>query len=190
MARALDFETAEAGTPIDGISIPALTRVTLAKFAGATDDYNALHLDDKVAQASGKNSVYAPSSLIMAYMGRMIEGSMTDLSIRRFGVRVLKLLWPGDVLTCRGAVVEARKEGSDYIVDIDVWCDNQRGETVAKGRVLAAVPKDSEKGLTKASASLGLVYQSVVPMPAKAAKKASKKVTKKTSKKATPKKRS
>jgi len=182
MARTLDFETAEAGTPISGISIPALTRVTLAKFAGATDDYNALHLDDKVAQASGKNSVYAPSSLIMAYMGRMIEQSMQDTSIRRFGVRVLKLLWPGDVLTCRGAVVEARKEGSDYIVDIDVWCDNQRGETVAKGRVLAAVPKDTEKALTKASSSLGLVYQTAVPKPAKkTAKKATKKATKKKS---------
>lgn len=186
MSSTLDFETAEAGSPIEGISIPALTRVTLAKFAGATDDYSALHLDDKVAQASGKNSVYAPSTLVMAYMGRMITQSLTKTSIRRFGVRVLKLLWPGDVLTCRGAVVEARKEGSDYICDIDVWCDNQRGETVAKGRILAAVPKEHGKALTKASGSLGLVYQAEIPSAAK--KTAKKKTSKKTSKKTTKKK--
>ena len=117
-------------------------------------------------------------------MGRMIELSMTGTSVRRFGVRVLKLLWPGDVLTCRGAVVEARKEGSDYIVDIDVWCDNQRGETVAKGRVLAAVPKDSNKALSKVSASVGLIYNMAVSKEAKTTKKASKKSTKKTTKKA------
>ncbi len=179
MPRTLDFETAEAGTPIEGISIPALTRVTLARFAGAVDDYNALHLDDKVAQAAGKNSVYAPSTLVMAYMGRMIEQSMKGTSVRRFGVRVLKLLWPGDVLTCRGAIVEARKEGTDYICDIDVWCDNQRGETVAKGRILAAVPKESSKGLTKASSSLGLVYQADLPEKVAKKKVAKKKVAKK-----------
>ena len=100
MVERLDFETAEAGSPIDGISIPALTRVTLARFAGAAEDYNALHLDDKVAQTFGKNSVYAHSTLVMSYMGRMAQDALHGTSIRRFGVRVLKLLWPGDVLTC------------------------------------------------------------------------------------------
>ena len=76
MSRSLDFETAEAGTPIDGISIAALTRVTLAKFAGATDDYNALHLDDKVAQASGKNSVYAKWILPTYMEARIVKLSL------------------------------------------------------------------------------------------------------------------
>lgn len=159
MGRQLDFESADAGDPLEGLSIPALTRVTLARFAGASEDYNPLHLDDKVAQAFGKNSVYAQSTLVMSYIGRMVEQAATGTSIRRFSVRVLKLLWPGDVLTCRGAVVDARKEGSDHIVDIDVWCDNQRGETVAKGLVLVAVPKAEGKTLTKAAQATGLYYR-------------------------------
>ena len=169
MVERLDFETAEAGSPIDGISIPALTRVTLARFAGAAEDYNALHLDDKVAQTFGKNSVYAHSTLVMSYMGRMAQEALHGTSIRRFGVRVLKLLWPGDVLTCRGTIVAARKEGTEYILDIDVWCDNQRGETVAKGRVLAAVAKSAESELTKAARSVGLFYET--PSPKKTTKK-------------------
>ncbi len=166
MKKLIDFENTEAGDPLTGISIPALTRVTLARYAGASNDYNALHLDDKVAQAAGKNSVFAPSTLVMGFVGRMIEHSLEGSSVRRFGLRVLRLLWPGDVLTCRGAVVDVRKEGKDCVVDMDVWCDNQRGETVAKGRTVAVVPKNAEKGLTKAAGSQGLVYRLAIPAAA------------------------
>ena len=198
MSRILDFEGADAGSPVDGIAIPALNRVTLARYAGAADDYNAVHLDDKVAKASGKNSVYAPSTLVMAYIGRMVQASLVGASLRRYGLRVMKLLWPGDVLTCRGVVVETRKENGEYLVDMDVWADNQRGETVAKGRVLAVVPKDSESSLTKASEGQGLVYRAAegfqpIDLKSKSnesAKASKKKATKskKTTKKATSKK--
>ena len=199
MSRKIDFEGADAGSPIDGIAIPALNRVSLARYAGASDDYNAVHLDDKVAKASGKASVYAPSPLVMAYIGRMVQASLAGASIRRYGLRVMKLLWPGDVLTCRGVVVETRKENGEYLVDMDAWADNQRGETVAKGRVLAVVPKDSEASLTKASEAQGLVYRAptgFAPIDLKSksntsstgvkkAVKKSKKTTKKSAKKTT-----
>ena len=120
----------------------------------------------------------------------MVQASLTGASLRRYGLRLMKLLWPGDVLTCRGVIVETRKENSEYLVDMDVWADNQRGETVAKGRVLAVVPKDEEASLTKASAATGLVYQEAVGFGPKGAKLAKKKATKKkTTKKKTTKKK-
>src|SRR5439155_829927 len=66
--KVIDFESVDKGTPLEGLSIPALTRVTLARFAGAVDDYNPMHLDDKVAAAAGKNSVFASAHLVMATM--------------------------------------------------------------------------------------------------------------------------
>ncbi len=156
--KPLDFESVDKGTPLDGLSIPALTRVTLARFAGAADDYNPMHLDDKVAAAAGKSSVFASSHLVMAYVGRMVEACFQGASLRRFGLRMLKLVWPGDVLTCRGVVIDKRKEGSECVIDADVWADNQRGETVAKGRVLAVVPKARGKALRQSEAKHGVVY--------------------------------
>lgn len=190
MARTIDFEGADSGSPIDGVSITALSRVTLARFAGASDDYNAIHLDDKVAKAAGKASVFAPSTLVMAYIGRMTQAALVGASIRRYGLRLMKLLWPGDVLTCRGVVVETRKENGEYLVDMDVWADNQRGETVAKGRVLAVVPKDGEASLTKASAATGLVYREAIGFAPVGGPAGGKKSTKKTTKKAGAKKAS
>lgn len=154
----LNFETIDKGMPLEGISIPALTRATLARFAGAIDDYNPMHLDDKVATAAGKASVFAPSQLVMAYIGRMVEHQFSGCALRRYGLRVLKLVWPGDVLTCRGVVIDKREENGEHVIDADVWADNQRGETVAKGRVLIVVAKN-EKGLTKSEASSGVVYR-------------------------------
>ena len=155
----LDFESLDKGTPLEGLSIPALTRATLARFAGAIDDYNPLHLDDKVATASGKASVFAPSHLIMAYVGRVVEMWLHGASLRHYSLRMFKLVWPGDVLTCRGVVVDKRHENGEFVIDADVWADNQRGETVAKGRFLAVVPESKSKKMPRASAKQGVVYQ-------------------------------
>ena len=155
----LDFESLDKGTPLDGLSIPALTRASLARFSGAIDDYNPLHLDDKVATASGKASVFAPSHLIMAYVGRIVEMWLYGSSLRNYSLRMFKLVWPGDVLTCRGVVVDKRHEHGEFLIDADVWADNQRGETVAKGRFLAVVPESKTKKMPRSSAKLGVVYQ-------------------------------
>ena len=90
---------------------------------------------------------------------------------------MLKLVWPGDVLTCRGVVIDKREENGECVIDADVWADNQRGETVAKGRVIAIVPATSSRGLTKAEASTGVIFVSAKPGTKK--KGAKKKTTKK-----------
>jgi len=181
LVKPIDFESIDKGSPLEGLSIPALTRVSLARFAGAVDDYNPMHLDDKVATATGKNSVFAPANLVMAYIGRMVESYFEGASLRRFGLRMLKLVWPGDVLTCRGVIIDKRKEGGEHVIDADVWADNQRGETVAKGRVIAVVPPTKTKKLTRAEAASGVVFVAAKVRGAKAP--AAKKTKKKTAKK-------
>ncbi len=159
MEQPIDFESLDKGTPIEGLTIPALTRATLARFAGATDDYNPMHLDDKVASAAGKSSVFAPTSLVMAYVGRMIEGWLVGAVLRRFEIKVVRLVWPGDVLTCRGTIIDKREEGGVCIIDADVSADNQRGENVANGLIIAVVPRALGKGLTAKDLEVGIAYQ-------------------------------
>lgn len=153
-ASLLDYDSIDHGMPLEGIAIPAMTRVTLARFAGASDNYNPIHLDDRVATASGKASVFAPGDLVMAYVGRMINVNFGHVVARRYGMRMMKLVWPGDVLTCRGMVVEKREEAGERFVDADLWADNQRGETVAKGRVLLVFESAAPKKKTKAKKAL------------------------------------
>src|SRR5690348_8136123 len=109
--KTLEFDAIDVGTPIEGVSIPALTRVTLARFAGAADEYNPMQLDDKVASATGKSSVFASTNLVMAYVGRMVQAWASGAALRRFDLKVVRLVWPGDVLTCRGVINDKREEG-------------------------------------------------------------------------------
>ncbi len=171
-SKALDFETLDKGTPIEGLSIPALTRVTLARFAGATDDYNPMHLDDKVATAAGKSSVYAPTSLIMAYVGRMVQSWLVGAYLRRFDVKVVRLVWPGDVLTCRGVVNDKRVENGEHVVEANVWADNQRGENVAKGVVVAIVPRSAARPFVPSERETGILYAPAASARKRPAKKA------------------
>lgn len=181
----LDYDSVDKGTPLEGLSIPALTRVALARFAGAVDDYNPMHLDDKVAVATGKTSVFASSNQVMAYVGRMVESWFAGASLRRYNLRMLKLVWPGDVLTCRGVIIDKRIESGEHVIDADVWADNQRGETVAKGRVIAVVPPKKGAKLSRSESANGVVYgapkgrRSTTGTPAAAKKTASKKTTSK-----------
>ena len=96
----------------------------------------------------------------MGYLGRVLEIHLAGAALRRFGVRVLRLVWPGDVLTCRGVVVDKREQDGECMLDIDVWADNQRGETVAKGRVLAVVAREAGQGLPQDV--VGVVYRGAV----------------------------
>jgi acyl dehydratase len=158
VSKSLDFASIDKGTPIEGLSIPALTRVALARFAGAVDDYNPMHLDDKVAVASGKASVFAPTNLIMAYVGRMIENWLVGAYLRRFDLKVVRLVWPGDVLTCRGVVNDKRHEDGEYLVEANVWADNQRGENVAKGIVIAVVADGETESASTFTCDAGVLY--------------------------------
>jgi acyl dehydratase len=179
----VDYASLETGNPLEGLSIPAMKRVTLAQYAGAVDDYNPMHLDDKVASAAGKASVFAPTTLVMGYVGRMLQASFEGAVLRRYGIRMLKLVWPGDVLTCRGTIFDKRKEGKEFVVDVDVQADNQRGETVAKGRAVLVVAESADKPLPEAIMDGGGVAYSSAPRAARPAKKTTKKPSKKTSKK-------
>jgi acyl dehydratase len=168
LTKPLDFESIDKGSPIEGLSVPALTRVMLARFAGAVDDYNPIHLDDKVATASGRASVFAPTNLIMAYIGRMVQAWLQGAVLRRYDLKVVRLVWPGDVLTCRGVINDKREENGQYLVEANVWADNQRGENVAKGVVVAIVPRHAEAPLPASARELGILYH---PSGSAAAKK-------------------
>jgi acyl dehydratase len=45
----------------------------------------------------------------------------------------IKPVFAGDTLTVRGIVKEKRPEGERTRVIVEVWCENQHGETTAVG---------------------------------------------------------
>ena len=138
LARQLYFEAVKVGDELPPLVKPPVDRTQIARYAGASGDFNPLYVDEHLARNAGFPSALAPGMLAMGFIGELVVDWLRGARIRRYAARFVKIVWPGDVLTCRGRVVDRRFEGGGvYAIDIEVWAENHRGELVLKGLVTA-----------------------------------------------------
>ncbi len=137
--RKLYFETTRIGDEIPAMAKAPIDRVQLARYAGATQDYNPLYVDETYARGLGMHSVLAPSSLGMGFLAQLVTDWARGAQVRRMSARFVRTLWPGDTLVCKGRVSDRHGENGTYHLDLDVWAENQKGELVVKGQVTLKV---------------------------------------------------
>ncbi|MBX7113783.1 MAG: MaoC family dehydratase N-terminal domain-containing protein [Myxococcaceae bacterium] len=143
-ARKLFFENIHVGDEIPAMAKAPVDRVQLARYAGATGDFNPIHVDEVHARGLGMPSVYAPSPLGMGFLGQLISDWARGALLRKFGVKFIKIIWPGDTLVCKGRVSDRFGQDGKYFIDLDVWAENQKGELVLKGLATLQVFYSSE----------------------------------------------
>ena len=120
-----------AKTPID--------RVQLARYAGATGDFNAVHVDEVAARALGMPSVVAPNTIGMGFLGQLVGDWARGAHVKRLSCRFSRMLWPGDTLVCKGRVADRHGQDGKYFLELDVWAENQTGGLVIRGNVTLKV---------------------------------------------------
>ncbi|HVG58595.1 MAG TPA: MaoC family dehydratase [Hyalangium sp.] len=133
-ARKLYFESIRVGDELPALAKAPVDRVQLSRYAGASGDYNPVHVDEVYAKSVGMPSVYAPGMLIMGMLGQLISDWARGGQLRRYNVRFIKMVWPGDTVVCKGRVSDRHGSGGRYYVEIDLWAENQRGELLMKGQ--------------------------------------------------------
>jgi acyl dehydratase len=145
LARQLFFEAVKVGDELPPLVKPPVDRLQIARYAGASLEFNPLCVDEQFARNSGFPSALAPGMLAMGFMAELAADWLRGARLRRFWSRFVKIVWPGDVITSRGRVVERRFEpGGAYLVEIEVWAENQRGELVVRGGVTAQLYYSAE----------------------------------------------
>lgn len=132
-ARKLYFEAVRVGDELPALAKAPVDRVQLSRYAGASGDYNPVHVDELYAKSVGMPSVYAPGMLVMGMLGQLISDWARGGQLRRYNVRFIKMVWPGDTVVCKGRVSDRHGSGGRYFVEIDLWAENQKGELVMKG---------------------------------------------------------
>src|SRR6478736_3981985 len=65
-----DYTDIEPGQQLPPLTLPPLSRATLALYAGASGDHNPNHIDSDFARAAGMEDVFAQGMLAMAWLGR------------------------------------------------------------------------------------------------------------------------
>jgi len=132
--RKLYFESVRVGDELPAVAKAPIDRVQLARYAGASGDFNPVHVDEAYARSIGMPSVYAPGMLVMGFLGQLVSDWARGAQLRKYNVKFVKIVWPGDTVVCKGRVTDRWGEGGRYFADIDLWAENQKGELVMKGQ--------------------------------------------------------
>ena len=134
------FEDVEVGFTLS-LEKPPITRLQIAKFAGASGDFNPSHVDEDIARdVGGMGGVFAHGMIGMGFIGQMLTDWLWDRPLRMFSTRALAIVRPGDVLSCYGKIVRKWVEDEDNLVAFDVGAKNQRGEVTHAGKAIALLP--------------------------------------------------
>ena len=70
--KALSFDELNVGDHLPVLSTNKISRTTLALYAGASGDFNPIHIDIDFAKSAGLDDVFAHGMLSMAYFQRCL----------------------------------------------------------------------------------------------------------------------
>jgi acyl dehydratase len=125
---------AKVGDKKELLLVEDLSRTQIVQYAGASGDYNPLHSDDKfTTEVAGYPSVFAHGMLTMGMTGRIVTDWFGVESLKNYGVRFVKQVFPGDKLTATAEVTAVRDDGGERLADIAVSTVNQDGDPVLTG---------------------------------------------------------
>jgi acyl dehydratase len=134
------FEDVEVGAELPPLVKGPVQQIQLTRYAGASGDFNPIHQDEAFARAAGMGGVFAHGMLTMGFVAQALTDWTGAGTVRKLGVRFIALVRLGDVITCRGRVLDKQAKNGDHRVTLEVWAENQRGEKVVTGLATLALP--------------------------------------------------
>ena len=100
------------------LETPVVTRVQLAMYAGASDDYNPIHYDQDYAKKAGLGGVIAHGMLTMGFIARALtDWAGPRARVRRIGARFTSPVRPDDVVRVQGEVRSSTVDGARRLID-------------------------------------------------------------------------
>lgn len=131
----------EVGDELDERTLPPLDRMRLIKYAGASGDFNPIHLIDEAAAEAGLPGIVAHGMLTVASMGLLFSGYLEHGYVKTFRSRFSGMVFLGDVLRVGGRAggVEETGEGRLYAFEVHARRDE---EIIASGEVGFLVYED------------------------------------------------
>jgi len=111
---------------------------------GITDIPEMVHAEDAMAQEIGVPGAYDYGHQRICWLGNLMTNWMGDdgflkklyAELRRFNVL-------GDTTWSRGKVAKKYVENGEHLVDCEIQCVNQRGETTVPGKATVVLPSRS-----------------------------------------------
>ena len=95
-------------------------------YAGASGDFNAIHIDNDFAKAVGLPGIILQGLCTMAYVYKAFANNIDPANIKKLKVRFRNIVQPLDRLTIKGKVSKVEND----LTTIDLEAINQNNEQV------------------------------------------------------------
>jgi len=130
----LDYDSIAEGDAIPSLRKKPVTQVQLARYAGASGDFNPIHLVPDYAKEAGLEGNIAHGMLIMGMLGQMISIWVGVKPVVKFGASFKAMTKPGAALTATGEVVKKYIVEGRKLVDLYVRIADGSGEVKVEGK--------------------------------------------------------
>lgn len=121
------------GDVVEEMRLPAVSRLSLIKYAGASGDYNPIHTIDDSARAAGLPGIIQHGMLTMAQMSRLVTPYLDRGYIESFFTRFTGMLFLDDVLEVSARVTEVHEEDGRTTYELDLLARASEDREIAKG---------------------------------------------------------
>ncbi|WP_181778783.1 MaoC/PaaZ C-terminal domain-containing protein [Pseudonocardia pini] len=134
------LEQVAVGTELSPLALPPISRTTLALFAGASGDHNAIHIDTDAAHDAGLDDVFAHGMLSMAYLGRLLTSWVPQARLRHWSARFTAITPVHGEPTCTGTVTAVEAAGDGRLATVDLKVTLADGTVTLSGTATVVLP--------------------------------------------------
>jgi acyl dehydratase len=123
-----------------GFTVGPITRTDIVRYQGASGDFNPIHHDDAFAQDGGYATVFSVGMLQAGLLASFACTWLGSRNIRRFSVRFREQVWPGDVLTFSGEVLDLSADDDNGLeATVSLECRRTGGGVAIAGTAVFAL---------------------------------------------------
>ncbi|HXF56210.1 MAG TPA: MaoC/PaaZ C-terminal domain-containing protein [Actinomycetota bacterium] len=135
-------EDVEPGQEIPEV-VKRVTPRQLVMWAAASGDFYEIHYDADYARSVGLPGIVVHGALKHAFLGDLLHRWVAPGGrVVSFGCSYRELDRPGE-LRCRGRVRGVRREGTEHLVELEVWVEDAQGRVTTPGSAVVALPSRS-----------------------------------------------
>ena len=134
--------SANLAAPPPPLATAPVTRTDFVRYQGSRGDMNPIHHDETFARAAGYEAPLGVGMFQAGVLTTWATDWLGPANVRRVKIRWKEQVWPGDVLSCAGAVVKTYEEGGERRVDLELTCTREGGGVAVTAWMTFVVPEE------------------------------------------------
>ncbi|MDH4201082.1 MAG: MaoC/PaaZ C-terminal domain-containing protein [Spirochaetia bacterium] len=133
-----NFDEFEVNKKIGELVIGPITHMDLVRYAGASGDFNPIHVDTDFAISVGLEGTIAHGMYVMAQIGKLITNLFIPMQIKSWGVKFKGMTFPGENIIIQANVIKKTATPEEKLVSIKIEATNRGGNIKASGDLIIA----------------------------------------------------